>query len=114
MRGVMSKLKVQRVISERLGLDAPRFRLKTEGGMVFGSVISPTFKRMDDLERVRSIRDAIESGLDTASARDVGTILAYTPEEWELDAPTQQRRNGARPRRRHGTGARTRTEHRRQ
>jgi acid stress-induced BolA-like protein IbaG/YrbA len=83
----MSKVKVQRALTRGLKLKEPKFRLERWGDRVYGSVISPTFGRMDDLQRQRSIWSALEAELGLNASRQVGMILAYTPDEWDLNTP---------------------------
>ena len=96
----MSKIKVKRLLTRRLGLASPRFVLEHVGDMVMGSVISETFTGSDDFARQQSIRSALRDELNPASLRQVGMILAYTPEEWDFDVPSRapngRSRKGAR------------------
>jgi acid stress-induced BolA-like protein IbaG/YrbA len=72
-------------LTRRLRLKDPQFVLERAGNMVFGSVISKTFKRKDDLKRQHMIWDALEAEFGTKATGMVGSLLAYTPEEWNLD-----------------------------
>lgn len=106
----MSKVKVQQALTRRLKLKQPRFRLERWGDRVNGHVISETFKRMDDLRRQRSIWSALEAEFGPSAMRQVGMILAYTPEEWDFDAPQPARvirpaRKALRPARRGTNGS---------
>jgi len=83
----MSKEKLKRLLTRRLGLASPRFLLEQEGDMIMGSVISETFAGSDDFARQVSIRSALRDELDRESQHQVGMILAYTPDEWDFDAP---------------------------
>lgn len=95
----MSKQKLQQILTRRLGLKAPRFKLARLGPFINGSVVSQTFAGMDDLKRQHSIWDALEAEMGNSAWKQVGMILAYTPDEWDLDEPEQPRRsrNGSRP-----------------
>jgi acid stress-induced BolA-like protein IbaG/YrbA len=89
MRGNMARInltkeKLEKVLTKKLGLKSPEFRLEREGDRFFGDVISPSFKRKPDHKRQEMIRDALESGLGKESARLVGMLLAFTPDEWNL------------------------------
>jgi acid stress-induced BolA-like protein IbaG/YrbA len=81
----VTKAKVQKVLTEVLGLREPRFKLEVYGGMVSGSVISPSFQGKSDRRRREMIVDAIDDALGKEGAGEVGMILAYTPEEWDVD-----------------------------
>ena len=80
MRVTMSKVR-EALISE-LRLKEPRFRLEKWGNLINGSVISPTFKRKDDMKRQVMIRDALDKVFGPLADKRVGMILAYTPDEW--------------------------------
>ena len=82
----MSKVKIQRLLTGRLGLESPRFLLENDGDMIIGSVISRSFEGSDDFERQQSIRNTLREELDPDSVQQVGMIFAYTPEEWDFDA----------------------------
>lgn len=75
---------VQSVLSERLNLQLPRFALESAGSKVSGSIISPSFRGMRDSERQRRIWDALQAEYGPQSALRVGTLLAFTPDEWDL------------------------------
>lgn len=76
--------KVQQVLSRRLKLKRPTFKLERLGPRISGLVIDTAFRRMDDLQRQNRIVDALEAEFGAASLQLVGMILAYTPEEWDL------------------------------
>ena len=80
----LSKKKLEEILTRRLRLAEPRFKLEREGSMIFGSIISPSFERKGDLERQRLIRRAVEAEFHEDAARLVGTLLAYTPYEWNI------------------------------
>lgn len=92
----ISKRRLQDVLTRRLKLDAPRFRLERFGSMLGGSIISDTFRGKRDVARQRMIWDALEEELIPATLRTVGTLLAYTPEEWDIDSVASN--PGVRPR----------------
>lgn len=81
----LSKTRLQDALTKRLGLKGPQFVLRSYGGMLCGSVISESFSRKGDLQRVRMIRGALAAELGPEGERAVGTLLAYTPEEWDID-----------------------------
>lgn len=81
----LSKTRLQEILTRRLRLKAPGFRLEWSGAWWIGSIISETFRGKGDLQRVRMIRRALEAELGTAADRAVGMLLAYTPDEWDID-----------------------------
>ena len=83
----MSKVKLQQLLTKRLELADPVFRLERIGTKLAGSVISETFKGKSSRRRLRMIWDALDAELGAASVHRVGTLLAYTPEEWNIDLP---------------------------
>jgi acid stress-induced BolA-like protein IbaG/YrbA len=80
------------LLTDALKLREPRFILERHGPMISGSVISKTFQKKGDLERQQSIRSAVEAALGSDARRLVGTILAYTPDEWDIDLEVLPRR----------------------
>lgn len=76
---------VQDILTRRLNLRSPRFELESVGAKVSGSVISPSFRGMRDSERQRRIWEALHDEYGPESVYQVGTLLAFTPEEWDLD-----------------------------
>lgn len=66
-----------------LVLRDPTFKLdESDGRRVSGSVISDTFAGLGDSDRQGMMRSLIgSSGIDK---RKVGTLLAYTNEEWDV------------------------------
>jgi acid stress-induced BolA-like protein IbaG/YrbA len=83
----MSKVKLQDILTRRLRLAAPVFRLEKIGTKLAGSVISETFKGRSDHHRQRMIWDALDAELGADAVREVGTLLAYTNDEWNVDLP---------------------------
>ena len=81
----MTKPRLERILRDRLKLRSPRFRMRKDGEMVSGSVISETFRGKGDHERQRMRRDVVEAELGEDANRLVGTLLAYTPDEWDID-----------------------------
>jgi acid stress-induced BolA-like protein IbaG/YrbA len=76
---------VESVLTTRLGLHDPIFKLEPAGTKVSGSVISSTFRGMRDLERQRKIWDALDAEYGVESNERVGSLLAFTPDEWNID-----------------------------
>ena len=99
----MSKMKLRRLLIKRLRLESPRYLLETDGNMIIGSVISPSFQGMDDYQRQRAIRSALREELSSESLRQVGMILAYTPQEWDFDGSQSEPANNNGRRRRKQT-----------
>jgi acid stress-induced BolA-like protein IbaG/YrbA len=82
----LTKKKLETILTRRLGLVAPEFRLEKASERLIGNVISVTFKGKRDHERQKMIWDALEAELGADSVLRVGMLLAYTPDEWNLDA----------------------------
>ncbi len=80
-----AKKEVQEALKRDLKLKEPLFELECVGTKVSGSVISSTFRGMRDSERQRLIWDALEARYGEESVQRVGSLLAFTPDEWELD-----------------------------
>jgi hypothetical protein len=81
---VVTKAKLEEILTRRLKLRDPHFRLERMGARLSGSVIDGRFARLGDLARQRMIWDALDKELGADSYRRVGTILAYSPLEWDL------------------------------
>ncbi len=82
----MTEEQVKEVLTRQLRLDSPRFELeRTPGGKISGSIISDTFSDRGDSERQKLIWDALERELGAECTSVVGTLLAYTEAEWNVD-----------------------------
>lgn len=81
----ITKLTVQRILAQKLNLHEPRFVLEKSDKRIMGSVISSSFKGKTDLRRQQLIRDALDEALGIHANGLVGMVLAYTPEEWDID-----------------------------
>jgi acid stress-induced BolA-like protein IbaG/YrbA len=79
----MSHAKLKQILTQRLRLRSPQFHLQGRG-RISGSVISPTFAGSSDHQRQRMIWDALDEELGAESVKQVGMLLAYTPQEWSL------------------------------
>jgi acid stress-induced BolA-like protein IbaG/YrbA len=79
---------VQSALTRRLNLQTPRFALESAGSRVSGSIISPSFRGMSDTERQRRIWDALDAEYGPESVQRAGTLLAFTPDEWDLGEVT--------------------------
>jgi hypothetical protein len=78
---------LQRLLTRELKLKNPEFHLGTgRAGLLNGHIVSPTFKGKRDRQRQGMIWDAIEFVLGREeAARQVGMLIAYTPDEWHAD-----------------------------
>ena len=76
---------VQSVLAQRLHLESPRFALESAGTKVSGSIISPSFRGLRDSERQRRVWDALNAEYGPQSVHRVGSLLAFTPDEWDLE-----------------------------
>jgi len=85
----MSKVKLQEILTRRLGLVRPIFRLERIGTKLAGSIVSETFKGKSDRRRMHMIWDALEAELGPEYFRQVGALLIYSPEEWNIELPAQ-------------------------
>ena len=81
-----SQKRLKEVLTERLGLDEPEFYLeKLSGGKLSGSIVSDTFDGSALVERQHRIWEALEGAFPGRSALLVGTLLAYTKDEWHVN-----------------------------
>jgi len=85
----MSKVKLQQMLSRNLELKGAEFKLEKIGSKLAGSIISETFRGISDRRRQKMIWDALDAELGEASIRKVGTLLAFTPEEWNMNLPAE-------------------------
>lgn len=79
----MSHMKLKQILTQRLQLKSPSFHLEGRG-RVSGSVVSSTFAGKQDHQRQRMIWDALDEALGASAVKEVGMLLAYTPDEWGL------------------------------
>lgn len=89
MRGLMSPATIDTIeamLTERLQLESPRFLLEPAGAKISGSIISPTFRSMPDSQRQRLLWDALDAEYSPDSVQRVGSLLAFTPDEWDIDS----------------------------
>jgi acid stress-induced BolA-like protein IbaG/YrbA len=78
-----SKKQLEKILTDRLGLEDPGFLLeKLPGGKLSGSIISDTFRGSDNIARQRKIWNALNEEFGAGSRDIVGTLLAYTKAEW--------------------------------
>ena len=76
---------IQETLTVKLNLEAPRFQLESAGAKVSGSIISASFRGMADSERQRRIWDALDKAFGPEAVHRVGTFLAFTPDEWDIN-----------------------------
>ena len=93
------KTELERALRSGLRLKAPRFHLeKAPGGKWSGSVVSDSFRRKKDLHRQKMIWAALEEAFGQRCTEYIGTLLAYTNAEWDIDlegVPERRRRKKA-------------------
>jgi acid stress-induced BolA-like protein IbaG/YrbA len=83
----LTQASLQKLLTRELKLKDPEFHLATgRAGLLNGHIVSPTFKGKRDRQRQGMIWDAIEFAIGReAAAKQVGMLLAYTPDEWYAD-----------------------------
>lgn len=81
----LSKQKLEDALTNALSLIEPKFILEKVGQKWSGNIISKTFSGCKDLKRQQMIWDALDAKFGAESVHLVGTLLAYTPAEWEVD-----------------------------
>lgn len=82
----MTETELQEILTSRLSLKSPRFELeRLPNGKLSGSVVSNSFQGKGDSDRQREIWDALEKELGAKCTSLVGTLLAYTDAEWNVD-----------------------------
>jgi acid stress-induced BolA-like protein IbaG/YrbA len=82
----LTRAKLKTILTNRLGLVDPEFHLEKSGDRWSGNVISATFEGRRDHERQKLLWDALANELGAESVLLVGLLLAFTPDEWNLDA----------------------------
>jgi acid stress-induced BolA-like protein IbaG/YrbA len=80
----LTKEKLEKLLTRKLGLAAPEFHLEKAGVRLVGNIISQSFKGKPDHKRQELIWNALESEFGAESVRLVGMLLAFTPDEWNL------------------------------
>jgi hypothetical protein len=86
----MSKIttsSLKKLLTAELKLKSPEFHLSVgRAGLINGHIVSSTFKPMRARQRQGAIWDALEFtfGRD-AARRQIGMLIAYTPDEWYAD-----------------------------
>jgi acid stress-induced BolA-like protein IbaG/YrbA len=85
----MRRQRLESLLTARLKLKSPRFKIQKVDNRLCGHVISDTFKGMGDHKRQQLILDALEEELGLDAAREVGMLLAYTNDEWNVELPAK-------------------------
>ncbi|MFB3893933.1 MAG: hypothetical protein ACE15C_18140 [Phycisphaerae bacterium] len=80
----LTKEKLERALTSRLGLKNPEFMLEKIGGRIVGNIITTSFKGKQAHERQGMIWKALEAEFGQMFKKRVGMLLAYTPEEWDF------------------------------
>ena|SRR5882672_2735023 len=85
----MSKItssSLRKLLTSELRLKSPEFHLSAgRAGLINGHIVSPTFKGMRDRQRQGLLWDALEFAFGRDAAKQVGMLIAYTPDEWYAD-----------------------------
>jgi len=76
---------IETLLTDKLKLHDPVFKLEPAGAKVNGSIISSTFRGLADSERQRRIWDVLDKEYGAESVSRVGSLLAFTLEEWNID-----------------------------
>ena len=85
----LTKVKLEKILTDGLSLDDPQYDLQKVGGRLVGNIMSPTFERMADHKRQKMIWDVLEDELGGLAVRKVGMLLAHSPEEWDPELITE-------------------------
>jgi len=85
----MRRQQLESLLTTRLKLKSPRFKIQKVDNRLCGHVISDSFKGMGDHKRQQLILDALEDELGPDLARQVGMLLAYTNDEWNVELPAK-------------------------
>jgi len=83
----MRRSELEKLLTERLRLKQPIFCLKKLGSSLSGHVVSDTFKGMDNLRRLDKVWDVLDAEYGVEAPRNVGILLLYTQDEWNMDLP---------------------------
>lgn len=90
----LSKKQLAKILTSSLHLADPQFVLETDGAKIYGSIISPTFRGKTDYRRQIMMLDALEEALGARYLQVIGMLLAFTPEEWNIDLDAYHRPRG--------------------
>jgi acid stress-induced BolA-like protein IbaG/YrbA len=86
----LTKDKLKAILKIGIGLADPDFHLQRAGNRWTGNIISSTFKGKRDHERQKLIWDALAAEIGEEAGLLVGLLLAYTPDEWNLDTKAKK------------------------
>jgi len=93
-KATITKAKLEHCLTKRLKLAAPVFHLELLPDRKWsGSVVSDTFEALSNVERQRRIWDALDDEFGAQSVSLIGTLLAYTQAEWNVDLETPSKKN---------------------
>jgi acid stress-induced BolA-like protein IbaG/YrbA len=85
----IAKSRLETSLTKRLKLQAPIFHLEALPDRKWsGSVVSDSFRGVANVDRQRRIWDALDAEFGPKSVAFVGTLLAYTQAEWNVDLTT--------------------------
>ena len=85
-RARLTPARVVRILKNRLALRDAQFMFETaRGGNVFGDIVSPSFRGMRSRQRLDMLRRVLREELTPEEQQQVGMIITYTPEEWNID-----------------------------
>jgi len=80
----ITQTELKQVLTDRLELASPGFHLENHGGKISGSIVSETFAGWDSLTRQNQVWDALEQEYGGEATMYVGTLLLYSPAEWNV------------------------------
>ena len=75
---------IEGVLRAAFGNETECYLEVLSNGKVSGNIVSKAFAGKQDADRQRSIWDALNQSLGTNAPNQVGTLLAYTPDEWNV------------------------------
>ena len=82
----ITKTRLESVLTKSLKLKSPRFELESlPGGKLSGSIISDTFEGLSSSDRQKRIWDALDDEWGPEAPNKIGTLLAYSTQEWDVD-----------------------------
>jgi len=82
----IAKNKVEQTIRKALRSKKVVFKWeKIPGGRLSGSIVSDAFKEQKDIDRQKTVWDALEAAFGSAATQTVGTLLTYTVAEWNVE-----------------------------
>lgn len=102
----LTKRRLERILTENIGMKDPEFDIEKFGKLWGGNIISNSFKNKDDHERQDMIWRALRKELNGNAENFVGMLSGLTPLEWSFkqlgeDLPPKQRKRRAKLPRKH-------------